>query len=116
MKLTNDYREMMGVTPLRADLRLMRSSHEHSAEMAALGYFSHTSPTPGRRTPFERMRRAGYPNGAAENIALNFSPAGALEAWQHSSGHHRNLLRASFVDLGCGQSGRHFTQNFGRGN
>ncbi len=115
VKITNAYRRMMGHIPLRADLRLMHSSRGHCEEMSKLGYFSHFSPTPGRRSPFDRMRLAGYPRGAGENLAINLSPMAAHIAWLHSSGHHRNLLFPGHVDIGTGNVGRYFCQNFGRG-
>ncbi|HHI80354.1 MAG TPA: hypothetical protein ENK02_10275 [Planctomycetes bacterium] len=116
IQITNAYRRMLGHIPLRADLRLIRSSRGHCEEMAKLGYFSHFSPTPGRRSPFDRMRLAGYSRGAGENLAINLSAYAALNAWLHSSGHHRNLLFPSHVDIGTGNAGRYWCQNFGRGD
>jgi hypothetical protein len=115
IKITNAYRRMMGHIPLSADLRLVNSSRGHCEEMSKLGYFSHFSPTPGRRSPFDRMRLAGYPRGAGENLAINLSPVAAHIAWLHSSGHHRNLLFPGHVDMGTGNVGRYWCQNFGRG-
>ena len=113
IRITNAYRRMFGHRPLRCDMRLMESAQGHSEEMNRLGYFSHTSPTPGRRTPGDRMRLAKYPGGGGENIAINGSPMGAHRAWIHSSGHHRNLLNAHHRDMGIGVVGRYYTQNFG---
>lgn len=113
IRVTNAYRRMFGHRPLRCDMRLMESAQGHSEEMNRLGYFSHTSPTPGRRTPGDRMRLAKYPGGGGENIAINGSPMGAHRAWIHSSGHHRNLLNAHHRDMGIGVVGRYYTQNFG---
>ncbi len=113
IRITNAYRRMFGHRPLRCDLRLMEAASGHSEEMNRLGYFSHTSPTPGRRSPGDRMRLAKYPGGGGENIAINGSPQGAHVAWIHSSGHHRNLLNAHHRDMGIGVVGRYYTQNFG---
>lgn len=115
IRLTNEYRHMMGQIPLRCDERLVRSAHGHCQEMSELGYFSHTSPTPGRERPAQRMRNEGYPRGGGENLAIHASPAGAIYAWQHSSGHHRNMLMGSHRDLGTGNVGRYWAQNFGAG-
>ena len=38
---------------------------------------------------------------------------GAHKSWRGSSGHHRNLLNPSWVDMGTGRDGRNWTQNFG---
>jgi uncharacterized protein YkwD len=83
--------------------------------MARLGYFAHMSPTPGRHTPYDRMRLAGYKFGVSENIALVDGANGAHVAWCHSSGHHRNLLDASHYEIGIGADGRLWVQNFGSG-
>ena len=113
LHLTNDYRVMMGRMPVALNRKLLAAARGHSEEMSKLGYFSHFSPTPGRRTPFERMRIAGYNEGVSENIALNGSAAGAHESWLHSAGHHRNILGAGHREFACGNTGNHFTQNFG---
>ncbi|MCA8969969.1 MAG: hypothetical protein KDC95_09310 [Planctomycetes bacterium] len=115
MVLTNAYRLQMGRMPLRVDARLVIAARGHCEEMSRLGYFGHESPVPERRTPSDRMRLAGYKRGAGENLAINNGPAGAIEAWQHSSGHHRNMLATQHRDLGGGIHGRHFNQNFGAG-
>ncbi len=114
-RLTNQYRLMMGVPALGVDVRLVRAAHGHCEEMTRLGYFGHFSPTPGRKSPADRMRKEGYLRGGGENLAQNMSPAGAIYAWQHSSGHHRNMLYATHKDLGTGYHGRNFAQNFGSG-
>jgi uncharacterized protein YkwD len=38
---------------------------------------------------------------------------GAHNGWIHSSGHHRNILMPGWSEMGTGQSGRYWTQNFG---
>jgi uncharacterized protein YkwD len=42
------------------------------------------------------------------------SPEGAHNGWVHSSGHHRNILQKLWTEMGTGQAGRYWTQNFGR--
>ena len=83
--------------------------------MSKLGYFGHFSPTPGRRTPYDRMRLQGYKYGSSENIAGgSTAPRGAHNQWCHSSGHHRNILMPPWTEMGSGQYGRLWTQNFGQ--
>jgi len=113
LRLTNDYRAMFRHRPLAAVPTLGVAAQGHADEMSRLGYFSHTSPTPGRRSPFDRMQLAGYAAGASENIALVDGAQGAIEAWRRSSGHHRNMLAAGHTELGCGGNGRYWVQNFG---
>lgn len=106
----------------RIDDRLMRSARLHSEDMARRSYFDHFAPPDPatgapRRSPFDRMRDAGYQgHGASENIAsVGGDPLSPHEAWCHSSGHHRNLLSA-WADMGSGAAGgRLWTQNFGTG-
>ena len=115
IRRTNEYRMSMGRHPLRSDVRLIEAAHGHCKEMSDLGYFGHYSPTPGRKSPADRMRLAGYPRGGGENLAVNSSPESAVWAWRHSSGHHRNMLSSAHRDLGTGNVGRYWAQNFGSG-
>ena len=112
--LTNQYRVMMGRRALAINERLQRAARGHSKEMESLGYFSHFSPTPARRTPFDRMKLEGYGRGVGENIASGSGAEGVHEGWTHSSGHHRNLLNPFHREMGSGQQGSLWTQNFGQ--
>ena len=113
IRITNEYRTMMGRWALRLYERLTLASHGHCADMAKGGFFSHISPVPGKRTPHDRAVKAGMaPSGASENIAINRSPQGAHNAWVHSPGHHRNILGRSWRLMGPGNVGRYWCQNF----
>ncbi|MGE3174689.1 MAG: CAP domain-containing protein [Planctomycetota bacterium] len=115
LRVTNEYRMMFHHRPVAADLQLCEAATGHAEEMSKLGYFSHFSPTEGRRTPGDRMKLAGYEHGAGENIAISDSATSAHLAWCQSSGHHRNLLMPTHTELGVGGVGRYWVQNFGRG-
>ena len=115
LEITNRYRAMFRHRPLALVRSLCAASQGHADEMAKLGYFAHMSPTPLRRTPYDRMRLAGYTSGVSENIALIDGAEGAHNAWCHSSGHHRNLLDPSHREVGIGADGRLWVQNFGSG-
>lgn len=115
LKITNDYRQMFGHRPLAGIKSACAGSQGHADEMSRLGYFSHMSPVPGRRTPGDRMRLAGYTFGVSENIAISGGALAAHNAWCTSSGHHRNLLTASHREIGIGANGRYWVQNFGSG-
>ena len=115
LEVTNAYRRMMGRRPLVVDTRILAAARGHCDEMERLGYFGHFSPTPGLRSPYDRMRAANYAHGSSENIAGNGSATGAHDAWLHSSGHHRNILGPLHTEFACGQRGRLWTQNFGAG-
>lgn len=115
LKITNHYRRMFGHRPLAGVKSACAGSQGHADEMSRLGYFSHMSPVPGRRTPGQRMRLAGYTFGVSENIAISGGALSAHNAWCTSSGHHRNLLMASHREIGIGANGRYWVQNFGSG-
>lgn len=115
LRITNAYRAMYGHRPLAAVVSACAGSQGHADEMSRLGYFSHTSPIEGRRSPRDRMRLAGYMFGVSENIAMVGGALGAHNAWCRSSGHHRNLLMASHREIGIGANGRYWVQNFGSG-
>lgn len=116
--LTNAERAAAGCGELRTDERLREAARAHSEDMAANDYFSHTGLD--GRSPFERMRDAGYANGAAENIAMGYrTPQAVMEGWMNSEGHRANILNCGLTAIGVGLaydgSGRpYWTQNFGR--
>lgn len=117
IRITNEYRRMMGRRVLALNDKLMRSSRGHSDWMSRTGKFGHDNDEdPALATPFLRMRAQGYVGGGGENCALNGGgPRGAHEGWKHSSGHHRNLLWESHTEMGVGAAGNYWTQNFGGG-
>lgn len=115
LEITNEYRAMFRHRPLAIVKKLCDASQGHADEMAKLGYFSHMSPTPGRRTPYDRMQLAGYTAGVSENIALHDGALGAHNGWCGSSGHHRNLLDPGHTEMGIGSNGRMWVENFGTG-
>ncbi len=113
VRLTNEYRIVMGRPALELEERLVRCAREHSAEMTRLNYFAHESPTKERKTPSDRARLAGVTGAVGENIAKGYdSPARAHDGWLHSAGHHRNILREGWHRMGAGKDGSHWTQNY----
>ena len=116
LRLTNDYRTMFGHRALAMNRKLIVAARGHAAEMGHMGYFSHFSPIPEHRSPFDRMKQAGYGAGVSENIANYPSAPAAHDGWLHSSGHHRNLLQPSHTEFAIGNAGRLWVENFGRGD
>ena len=115
---TNQYRVMMGMKAVMADESLVKCARGHSTEMLVKGYFSHTSPTPGRESPGKRARLAGWGGSVSENIARGRADGfQVVRQWCHSSGHHRNILGRRWTHLGAGkaEAGAFWTQNFGTG-
>lgn len=112
--LVNAARADAGCGALRVDDRLTAAAQGHSDDMAAKGYFSHTS-LDGRSFA-DRVRAAGYPDPGGENIAQGQRSARAVhEAWMNSEGHRANILNCSFTAIGVGLHADTWTwtQNFG---
>jgi len=111
-ELLNRIRIAMGRPAVALDPKLGDASRTHSEDMRKLGFFSHESPLPGKRTFGERAAAAGT-SASAENIAWGQSHgAGAIEAWWHSPGHHVNMM-GGHARTGLGRSETHWTQLFG---
>lgn len=115
-EMVNHYREILGILPYEYDIRLVKSARGHSKEMVALKYFAHSSPTDANRSPSQRVKNAGYPGGAWENIAYG-SPSldanGAFWMWFRSPPHHANMVHAGLAALGVGEHESRWTQNMG---
>jgi uncharacterized protein YkwD len=117
VRLTNAVRARHGCGPLRTDVRLTRAARVHSLEMARSGQFTHESPNGS--TPWDRMERARYYAGAAENIGRGYvSAEEAVSGWLDSPDHRKNILNCEFRAIGVGvvsgPDGPWWTQDFGR--
>lgn len=118
LRLVNVERAKAGCVPVAENPALASSARAHSTDMAQNNYFSHTSQD--GRSPFDRMRAAGYTGSRmAENIAAGQpTPAAVMDSWMNSAGHRANILNCAYTDLGVGyatggQYGTYWTQNFG---
>jgi uncharacterized protein YkwD len=117
LDLVNKARSGAGCEALRMNGELTDAAQGHAEDMAAKGYFSHSSRD--GRSPFDRMGDAGYDfRAAGENIARGQPDADAvMAAWMDSPGHRKNILNCDFEDLGVGyvqgSGGPWWVQNFG---
>lgn len=117
--LTNTERDRQRCPDLRLDYALMRAARNHSRDMAAYRYMSHTDYN--NEDPSQRMEDSGYPvrYGWAENIAYGSrTPGQVMNMWMTSPGHRANILdcrmRAIGVGVAAAQDGTlYWTQNFG---
>jgi uncharacterized protein YkwD len=119
LALTNSQRAKAGCKALSVSSKLTTAAQSHTADMAANNYFSHDSQD--GRSPFDRMKDAGYSfSAAAENIAMGQqTPADVMSAWMNSPGHKANILNCTYTQLGVGyavsKSGSpYWTQDFGK--
>lgn len=108
----NRIRIALGLNVVAIDEKLGQAARDHSVDMRTLGFFSHESPVPGKRTFGDRAARAGT-TASAENIAAGQATGGgAISAWWYSPGHHKNML-GGHARTGLGRSESTWTQMFG---
>ncbi len=113
-EILNLMRIRLGLGAVRCDPKLHSASRGHSKDMVDHGFFSHTSPVPGKEQFTQRAALAGT-SASSENIAQGQkTPAAAILGWWHSPGHHRNMLGAGHARVGLGRHANTWTQMFGR--
>ncbi|WP_106401994.1 CAP domain-containing protein [Actinocorallia populi] len=112
LTLTNAARKKAGCKPLKGNRKLALAARRHSKDMALNDYFSHTSKDGS--SPWDRIKRTGYRNPGAENIAYGYPSAKAVvSGWMKSPGHRANILNCGLKSLGVGKYRTHWTQDFG---
>ncbi len=89
--------------PLSLSPDLTRAAQVQAADMARRGKMAHRGGDGS--SPFDRIRRAGYPfQAAGENVAYGFAGVDAVMAgWMRSPGHRRNIL-GQFTAMGAGRA------------
>jgi len=110
--LVNDHRQSVGCDVLTWHSGAGEVAEDHSADMVARDFFSHTNPD--GESPFDRLGSAGISYRAAgENIALTGGGAnGVLSLWLGSSGHRANIERCGYTHHGVGLVGSRWTHLF----
>ncbi|MEU5208703.1 sigma-70 family RNA polymerase sigma factor [Streptomyces sp. NPDC020742] len=100
--LINRHRATAGCGPLRVDRRLHSAARQHSADMAARGYYEHT--TPEGTGPDARITAAGYPwSSWGENLDRGPRTAdAAVRDWMGDAMHRDNMLNCRFTAVGIG--------------
>ena len=102
----NALRREHHLAPLRVSSRLSAAARQHSSEMAARGYFSHTS---ANGSSFDRRIARYYPMGGShywsvgENLlwsSPDVDASGALDMWWNSPEHRKNMLTARWREIG----------------
>jgi hypothetical protein len=102
IELSNVVRASNGLLPLVEDPDLDEAAQAKADDMAAKGYFSHTSPD--GTNALDRMIQSGYPvRYAAENLAIHFFTAEDVQrGWMESPSHRAILLDKRYEDSGIG--------------
>jgi len=102
----NALRTSHHLAPLRLSTTLGAAARQHSTEMAARGYFSHSS---ADGSHFDRRIARYYPMGSrrfwsvGENLlwsSPDVDAPGALQMWLASPEHKANLLTARWREIG----------------
>lgn len=93
--------------------QLATAALNHSNDMSANNYFSHTGSSGS--TAGDRIIAAGYSWKAyGENIAKGYPTEQAvMDGWLNSEGHCKNIMSALFKEMGVARVGTHWTQEFG---
>lgn len=98
--LTNQYRGVSTLPPLRVSPLLEEAARLKANDMFNEGYFAHNSPT--GKTPWYWIKQVGYSySNAGENLAINYSDsADVTTAWMNSPTHRANILNNKFTEVG----------------
>ena len=102
-ELTNAERKKEDAAPLKLNAELSKIARAHSENMARQKMMAHNL---DGKTPFDRMRAAGFAYSfAGENVGKGTPDVGLptlMKAWMDSEGHRKNILSTDFTDLGIG--------------
>lgn len=100
-RLTNAERANNGKTPLKENTKLALAAHRKIADMIALQYFEHKSPS--GKGPADIIEAAGYTYVVVgENLAEGdfASNADLVQGWMNSPGHRANILNDKYTEIG----------------
>jgi uncharacterized protein YkwD len=105
---------MKPVKPLKWSTQLAEAAQRHAEDMAGKRHFSHTGSDGS--TVAQRVTDAGYQwSFVGENIAYGYrSIEQVVAGWQKSAGHCRNLMKASYVEMGVARRGTYWAQAFAK--
>ena len=108
-KAVNAFRADNGLPPVKLSGKLVKAAMGHSQEMAELDYFSHTSPTPGQSSCWDRAEFVGYDWAAlSENIYRSAKTGDdeiaqdTVNVWKSSGNHRANMLDPKVNEMGVG--------------
>lgn len=103
---------MAPVTPVTWNDQLGKAAYDHSVDMKANTYFSHTALSGA--TPGQRITAAGYQwKSFGENIAMGYTTEQAVMAgWLNSEGHCKNIMNGGLKEMGVGREANYWTQVF----
>ncbi len=100
VSLTNENREDNSLAPLSHNALLEQAAQLKANDMAAKGYFAHTSPE--GHEPWYWLHQVGYNYSyAGENLAVNFVDSQDVDrAWMNSPLHRANIVNEHYTEVG----------------
>jgi hypothetical protein len=100
--LTNEERVKSNLPKLAVNPLLTTAAELKARDMAAKGYFAHTSPD--GKAPWHWFKEAGYSfEYAGENLAVNFTDTEKVaQAWMSSPTHRANIIKGAYTEVGTG--------------
>ncbi|MFC7336695.1 CAP domain-containing protein [Haloferula chungangensis] len=115
-ELLNAERNLLGLRPLVLEEKLSAAAEGHSGDMVRVGFFAHESPVPGKKSPRDRAKLAGFTGSlSGENIYMGSASAqAAYDAWFASDGHRFIMMASGPKLLGVGIAGNHWTMMTGK--
>ncbi len=98
--LANTDRAAYNVNGLSVNPLLVEAAQAKANDMAAKGYFAHTSPE--GVDSWHWFKKVGYDfQHAGENLAVDFTDSADVErAWMNSPTHRDNVLNAKYTEIG----------------
>jgi hypothetical protein len=102
IKLTNEYRASLGLTPLRENFQLTHAAEYRANDMISNRYYAHVNPITGEG-PGEAIKDANYQYRTyAENIAMGNwqSNRHIVDGWINSPGHRANIVNPNIREIG----------------
>ena len=105
--------QMPPVAPLEWNDLLQDAATQHSRDMSAHNFLSHTGSDGSKFSA--RITRSGYTwNRCGENIAHGYpNERQVVEGWLKSPDHCKNIMNREFQSMGVARSGLYWTQDFG---
>ena len=108
--LLNFERTSRGLTPLRADRQLRKVAESYSRQMVSESFFAHVgndgstvrSRVRGGTSYLSRVARWSLGENLYWGSGGRSTPQQSVRGWMNSPGHRRNVLNASFRDIGIG--------------
>ncbi|MCA9313234.1 CAP domain-containing protein [Candidatus Saccharibacteria bacterium] len=117
LRLVNEERAKVGVTPLTVNSDVQRSAQLKAEDMYNNNYFSHIMPSTGKvlNQEMDNLLSANCVD-SSENIVDNdkFSntASGAVSAWKNSPPHYQAMIDGQYTQTGFGVAGDKIVQHF----